>query len=184
MIGRRLSDFALVYSGGHPGIFLRNGTVFRGPRTEWLQLEPVDSALALTRPGGLKVDDHFSTVYDVPVTRLAIIGGRARTHGTHRTRVLVYNPRARSSWSFGTCPFPQSFFHKSMCSMCSVCSHRENSQTWCVPLCVPMCSPEKGLVSFRPLFAPLAPPVGQTEHRSSPYDMSDPMPDYENVYTD
>ena len=43
MIGRRLSDFALVYSGGHPGIFLRNGTVFRGPRTEWLQLEPVDS---------------------------------------------------------------------------------------------------------------------------------------------
>ena len=42
-----------------------------------------------------------------------------------------------------------------------------------------------GLWSGTPRMAPSrAPPVEQTEHRSSPYDMSDPMPDYENVYTD
>ena len=171
-------------------MFLRNGSAFREPRTEWLQLEPGDSPLALRGPAGLKVDDHFFTVYDVPVTRLAIIGGRARTHGTHRTCVLVYNPRGSLLVVVRYLPPFSSLFHKSMCSMCSmcsvcsVCSHRENSQTRCVPSCVPMCSPEKWLASFRPLFAPLAPPREQTEHRSSPDDMSDPMPDYENVYTD
>jgi len=42
-----------------------------------------------------------------------------------------------------------------------------------------------GLWSGTPRMAPSrAPPREQTEHRSSPYDMSDPMPDYENVYTD
>jgi hypothetical protein len=42
-----------------------------------------------------------------------------------------------------------------------------------------------GLWSGTPRMAPSrAPPVEQTEHRSSPYEMSDPMRDYENVYTD
>ena len=40
-------------------MFLRNGRVFREPRTEWLQLEPGDSALALTGQAGLKVDDQI-----------------------------------------------------------------------------------------------------------------------------
>jgi len=41
------------------------------------------------------------------------------------------------------------------------------------------------LGAIRPAWAPSrAPNVKQTEHRSSPYDMSDPMPDYKNVYTD
>ena len=38
-LARRLTDLALVYSGGHRGIFLRNCSAFREPRTEWLQLE-------------------------------------------------------------------------------------------------------------------------------------------------
>ena len=101
-------------------MFLRNGRVFREPRTKWLQLEPGDSALALTGQAGLKVDDHFFTVYDVPATRLAIIGWRAGTHGTHRTCVLVYNPRARSSWSFGTCRLSPVFFTK-VCVPCVLC---------------------------------------------------------------
>ena len=42
-----------------------------------------------------------------------------------------------------------------------------------------------GLWSGTPRLAPSrAPPAEQAEHRSSPDDMSDPMPDYENVYTD
>jgi len=156
MIGRRLSDFALVYSGGHPGIFLRNGTVFRGPRTEWLQLEPVDSALALTRPGGLKVDDHFSTVYDVPVTRLAIIGGRARTHGTHRTCVLVYNPRARSSWSFGTCPFPQPFSQKYVFHVFCVFSQRKFANVVCSVMCSNVFTGERAGIISSPFCATCA----------------------------
>ena len=69
-------------------MFLRNGRVFREPRTKWLQLEPGDSALALTGQAGLKVDDHFFTVYDVPATRLAIIGWRAGTRGRLHFRGL------------------------------------------------------------------------------------------------
>ena len=116
-------------------MFLRNGRVFREPRTKWLQLEPGDSALALTGQAGLKVDDHFFTVYDVPATRLAIIGWRAGTHGTHRTCVLVYNPRARSSWAFGTCPFPQSFSQKYVFHVFCVFSQRKFANAVCSVMC-------------------------------------------------
>ena len=51
-------------------------------------VEPGDSRLALLGPAGLKVDDHFFTVYDVPVTRLAIIGWRAGTRGRLHFRGL------------------------------------------------------------------------------------------------
>ena len=107
-----------------------------------------------------KMDDHFFTVYDVLVTLLAIIGGRAGTHGTHRTCVLVYKPWARSSWSFGTCSLSPVFFTKVCvpCVPCVLCVLTEKiRKTRCVPSCVPMCSPEKGLASSRPSFAPLAP---------------------------
>ena len=130
--------------------------MFRGPRTEWLQLEPVDSALALTRPGGLKVDDHFSTVYDVPVTRLAIIGGRARTHGTHRTRVLVYNPPARSSWSGGYLLLSPVFFTKYVFHVFCVFSQRKSANVVCSVMCSSVFGErDRGL--FHLSFAPLAP---------------------------
>ena len=44
---RRKTGFLTIISLG-------NGRVFREPRTEWLQLEPGDSPLALTEPGGEK----------------------------------------------------------------------------------------------------------------------------------
>ena len=164
-------------------MFLRNDRVFREPRTKWLQLEPVDSALALTGQAGLKVDDHFFTVYDVPAARLAIIGWRAGTRGTHRTRVLVYNPPERSSWSAVLPAFPSLFLQKYVFHVFCVFSQRKFANVVCSVMCSNVFTGEMAGIISSP-FAPLAPPVEQTEHRSSPYDMSDPMPDYENVYTD
>jgi len=119
MIGRRLSDFALVYSGGHPGIFLRNGTVFRGPRTEWLQLEPVDSALALTGPAGLKVADHIFHAYTGQQRKLrSSVGGQE--HMEHIEHVFSYiipglAPRGRSVLALSPV-----FFTK-VCVPCVLC---------------------------------------------------------------
>ena len=115
-------------------MFLRNGRVFREPRTKWLQLEPGDSALALTRPGGLKVDDHFFTVYDVPVTRLAIIGWRTGTHGTHRTCVLVYNPRGAPRGR-SACSLSQSFSQKYVFHVFCVFSQRKFANAVCSVMC-------------------------------------------------
>ena len=134
MIRPRMVHFEVTGDNHHLG----NGRVFREPRTEWLQLEPGDSPLALTRPVGLKVDDHFFTSYTAQQrdSRSSVGGQEHMEHIEHVFSYII--PGARSSWSFGIAAFLQSF-HKSMCSMCSVCSHRENSQTWCVPSSVPMC---------------------------------------------
>ena len=129
------------------------------------------------------MDDHFFTVYDVLVTLLAIIGGRAGTHGTHRTCVLVYNPRGSLLVVVRYCSLSPVFSQKYVFHVFCVFSQRKFANVVCSVICSNVSGDrDRGL--FHLSFAPLAPPVEQTEHHSSPYDMSDPMPDYENVFTD
>ena len=115
---------------------------------------------------------RFLTVYDVPATRLAIIGWRAGTHGTHRTCVLVYNPRGSLLWSFGLAAFLQSFSQKYVFHVFCVFSQRKFANVVCSVICSNVSGDrDRGL--FHLSFAPLAPPAEQTEHHSSPDDMSD-----------
>ena len=114
----------------------------------------------------------FSRFTMSPLRKLrSLVGGQE--HMEHIEHVFSYIiPGLAPRGSFGTCPFPQPFSQKYVFHVFCVFSQRKFANVVC-SACVPMCSPEKWLASSRPLFAPLAPPVGQTEHRSSPYDMSD-----------
>ena len=80
-------------------------------------------------------------------------------------------------------PFPQSFSQKYVFHVFCVFSQRKFANVVCSVICSNVSGDrDRGL--FHLSFAPLAPPAEQTEHHSSPDDMSDPMPDYENVFTD
>ncbi len=125
------------------------------PRTKWLQL-PVDSPLALTRPVGLKVDDHFFTSYTAQQRdSRSLVGGQE--HMEHIEHVFSYiipglAPRGRSVLA----AFLQSFLQKYVFHVFCVFSQRKSANAVCSVMCSNVFTGERAGIISSPFCATCA----------------------------